>query len=109
MKNKKFILLSFIVVLAIFIFNKDITINAEDNDIHLDSEETENISNIDNGIYDSYTDTDSPNGININKYIELSYAKNVTLDNGLHNKVSIIDDDDIVKIIPRELGSNFLV
>lgn len=60
----------------------------------------ENIANLTEQNY-SFTNSDTPNGVNIAKYANLHYGKNATLERKNNNQnITIKDSDDIIKIIP---------
>lgn len=49
------------------------------------------------------TNTDTPNGILLREYSRKYYGKNTPLSWVKNKKITIIDNDDIIKIIPEQL------
>lgn len=63
----------------------------------------ENIANLTEQNY-SFTNSETPNGVNITLYANDNYGKKATLERNHSNKKIIIEDsDDIIKIIPMYL------
>lgn len=53
----------------------------------------------------AFTNTDTPNGIYIGNYAAMHYGKNAPIEYTSYSSATILGDDDIVKIIPKELFS----